>query len=384
MNPILVVAVLTNLLANPSFEMVEPPPPNAKTASQQAIDPASFVPRTWDVYARNGALISCPADKAQAHSGNRCIYMQAIKGTAGVINRNLVVPADATWTIALWARGQGNLNIRMDSVLADKIEAGAVKTVKMSEHWEKYEFEVPMQAGIASLNIYVENSGSVWLDDVLVSYPGLKELGLPTTKKLSKDDGTLLYLPFEQWFDEDVFFVKQKVELSKEGEGVFGKCLKVGAEGYVACSANESMEASRGTIEAWVRFQTAGNDQQSKPVISVPGPNGMWMGRNQYGHVGIYFSSGWKTQCGAQATGYANHWQPGTWRHLAACWDKDMIQVFVDGKMIAWCYEPVLVRMLGSELSIGAQNMDIDELRISNFVRYRQPMPPKNKMPSSK
>ena len=73
--------------------------------------------------------------------------------------------------------------------------------------------------------------------------------------------------------------------------------------------------------------------------------------------------------------GYAGSWQPGVWRHLAACWDKELLQLFVDGKLIGWERNPKLSRFLGPELGIGSPGLELDDLRISDVVRYRQAVP---------
>ena len=98
--------------------------------------------------------------------------------------------------------------------------------------------------------------------------------------------------------------------------------------------------------------------------------------KDQYGHIAFCFSSGWRSLSHATALGYADSWQPGVWRHLAACWDKDLLQVFVDGKLIAWTYNPSLSKALGPELRLGAAAMELYDLRISNVVRYRLPVAP--------
>jgi hypothetical protein len=51
------------------------------------------------------------------------------------------------------------------------------------------------------------------------------------------------------------------------------------------------------------------------------------------------------------------------------------MQLFVDGKLIAWTDHPRLSRSLGPELGLGSAGLELDDLRISNVVRYRQPVP---------
>jgi hypothetical protein len=188
------------------------------------------------------------------------------------------------------------------------------------------------------------------------------------------DAETLLYLPFEDPFNEDAFFVKPGARLTDQG--LFGKALSLGAEGYVACSANENLDPQRGTIEVWVKLLSPGNDGIARPIVQVPGPEGMWLGKDQYSHVGFGFSSGWARTSGVTVMGYAHSWQPGVWRHLAACWEADLLQLFVDGKLIGWERQPRLSRSLGPELGLGSAGLELDDLRISRVTRYRVEVPP--------
>jgi len=51
-----------NLLPNPSFEMVEPPPPSPEHPSPTDAPPDAWLPRTWSVGAEGGAVVTCPDD----------------------------------------------------------------------------------------------------------------------------------------------------------------------------------------------------------------------------------------------------------------------------------------------------------------------------------
>ena len=369
-----------NLLPNPSFERVEPPPPTPATAMGKPIPPENYLPRTWNVAPHGGAEVLCPEDAAAAHSGKRCVRLKAPQGRAVLRYSMAPVPHQSLWTVRLWARGTGKLTLRMYQVGKDKWTPLEPKVLDVSREWRPLEAQLdPKDSRLITLDFAADAPADIWIDDVSVSYPGLPALNLPPTKPLGKDRDTLLYLPFEEWFDEDAFFVKQKAGLSKEGEGVFGKCLVLGPDGYVACSANENVDPAQGTIEVWFKLLTPGSDGLYRSIVGVPGMEGLMLAKDQYSHIVFAMSTGWRTLCRAVAMGYAWQWQPGVWRHLAACWDKDLVQVFVDGKLVAWESNPKLPRVLGPELAIGSANLELDDLRISRVVRYRQPVPPQEK-----
>jgi hypothetical protein len=372
-----------NLLPNPSFEWVEPPVPTAQTASQP-VKAETYLPRTWNISGQSGAEVTCPDDKAQAHTGSRCIKIKAAKNQQGVVRYYYMpIPRPLTLTVRFWARGEGQLGVECRQLLKDRwSEPTSQPPSAVSKDWKQYETKLEIKKPgqyVLDIDNPPAQPTEVWIDDVFVGYPGMPELPWPPTKAMTKDKDTLLLLDFEKWFNENLFFVKQKAGLSKEGEGVHGKCLQLGAEGYVACSANDNFDCRQGTIEVWFKMVASGADGLSHTLVTVPGPDGMWMGIDSYAHVGFSMSNGWRTVCGYEHLGNAWDWQPGVWRHMAACWDKDMLQVFVDGKLVVWEHNPKLPRFMGPELGIGSPNMELDDLRISKVVRYRQPVPPPQK-----
>ena len=94
-----------NLLPNPSFESVEPPPPTPETARTGA-PPDQRRPRTWDVAAPPGTQFRCPDDPAQARSGRRSVHFNVTGGQAILRYGPMPVADDQPWTVKLWARGR--------------------------------------------------------------------------------------------------------------------------------------------------------------------------------------------------------------------------------------------------------------------------------------
>ncbi len=50
------------------------------------------------------------------------------------------------------------------------------------------------------------------------------------------------------------------------------------------------------------------------------------------------------------------------------------MQLFIDGKLVAWEAKPKLLRYTNDELGIGSPGMELDDLRISNIPRYQAPV----------
>jgi len=379
-----------NLLPNPSFELTEPPPPTAMMAIAGELAPADqWLPRTWDLGSDGSAPWRCPDDPAQAHGGCRCMALAAAAGAGWLRYGPVPAHRSGPWALAVWARGTGQLVLGGYDVLADRwVRLPVEPSVALTPEWQLHQAVIELPPGCRRWlpEISVRGPVEAWLDDVTLTCPGLPTLPLPPVAPLARDAEALLYLPFEEVLDQDAFYVGGTVGLTQPATGPvasdppdrgrFGRALRLGPDAYVACSANENLDPAAGTIEFWFRLHSPGNDRVYRPLVSVPGPEGMSLCKDQYAHISFSFASGWRTLSRAWADGYAARWQPGVWRHLAACWDQDAMQVFVDGKLVAWTVKPGLSRALGPELRLGSPDMDIDDLRISRGVRYRAPLPP--------
>jgi hypothetical protein len=100
----------------------------------------------------------------------------------------------------------------------------------------------------------------------------------------------------------------------------------------------------------------------------------MQLCKHEFPHIMFYFTTNFATLSCCWAETYAYLWQPGVWRHIAACWDSELMELFIDGKLVAWEVKPKLPKVTGDELGIGSAGMELDDLRISNIVRYRVPV----------
>ncbi len=365
-----------NLLPNPSFELVEPPAPTPQFAVPTEAPAELWLPRTWSLWADGGGNVALPDDPAQAHSGRRSVYATVPQGSGRVRYGAMPVPDDRPWTCRAWVRGSGQVKALAHDVTTDPWRPIREWPFDLQAEWSEISFELRPPDGCRKwmLDLATAAPGEAWIDDLLLTYAGAPELGLPPGP-LERDEHTLLHLPFEEPFNEDAFFVKPTATLTEPDQGLFGRALRLGPEGYVACSANENLDPQQGTIEVWCKLLSPGNDGVAHPIIQVPGPEGMWLGKDQYAHLTFSFSTGWGRIAGTTAMSYAGGWQAGVWRHFAACWDRELLQLFVDGKLIGWEAGPNLSRALGPELGIGSPGMELDDLRISSVVRYRQPVP---------
>jgi len=191
----------------------------------------------------------------------------------------------------------------------------------------------------------------------------------PPTSRLTADANTLLLLAFEEPFDPYAAFVKGHVEFVDDSRS--GKALKQGAAAYVAMSAEDFLDARSGTIEVWVKFLSPGDDRVSRPIISVPGPRGLWLGKDQYGHMSFSVRRFWGRGPRVTAEGYARKWPGGVWRYVVACWSPETVQLWVDGQLLGSASARDMPDAFGPELRIGSPGLILDDLRISRTVRCR-------------
>lgn len=361
-----------NLLPNGSFELVEPAAPTAATITgARPSAPEDFLPRTWHCWAQSGATAKLPEDPAQAHSGNRCVQFKADKGQAFLRYWPLPVAGGKPWTVELWARGAGRLALTALDMTTDTWQEAPVQVFDLRAEWTQFTalWRPPESCRKWVLNLTNHGPAQCFIDDVSATRDGAQAPPWPPQGPLGHDEQTLLLLDFDKPLDPDAFYVGGQIK-QVEGKPSFGQALQLGPEGYVACSADENLDPRCGTIEVWCKLLAPGGNGIQQPFVSIPGMEGMWLGKDQYSHVGFGFSSGWAPLSQATMLGYAGNWQP-CWRHVAACWDADALQLFVDGKLIAWQTKPTLSRFLGPELRLGSPGMVIDDLRISRTVRYR-------------
>jgi hypothetical protein len=368
-----------SVLANGSFELTEPPPPDAAGGGGPGAPAEAWLARGWSSWCDGPASRAVPDDPAQAHSGRRCALLRASAGGAAHLRYlPLVAPDGRPWRVALWTCGSGRLDLTALDTTADQWRAALGRSFDLGPDWRvcAMDFTPPEGCRQWCLDITVAGPAEARVDDVFAGYAGATPLALPPDGPLARDGDTLLYLPFEEPLDEDAFYVGGDAKLTGPGEGRFGRALALGHDAYVACSANENLDPAGGTIELWFKLLSPGNDSIYRPLVQVPGPEGMSLHKDQYAHVGLFLSTGWQPLSQAVCLGCAYWWQPGIWRHIAACWDADLMEVFVDGRLIAWTTSPKLPHALGPELRIGSPDMLVDDLRISRTVRYRVPVHP--------
>jgi hypothetical protein len=241
-------------------------------------------------------------------------------------------------------------------------------------------------------------------------------------EKTALDPHTLLLVHFNNGFNADYAKGDGKVikKDNRDGavltEGKFGKGIRIpkGAFG-IAYSGKDNLNPAVGTIEFWIKgeFQDAPSNadalgwQQFSPVFfDNRAGAGFVIGKSQYGQVYCNLmdvGAGYKTILSLKCVnGGTDKINDGKWHHLAFAWDKDSAAFFLDGKLKDYIEGPVYAppgHVFG-DILIGYEFLNdyfygqtdkkeafmpmsaeatIDELRISDVVRYTTNFTPPEK-----
>ena len=345
-----------NALPNSGFELVEP------DASRR------LIPRTLSVRASGASCI----EVVPRPGGGRCLRLFRKGSPPQILYDRIPLAEPVAWTLAFEIRGDGGVQAQVLASERGKWRTVCDERVTATSDWQTHQFSITPPPTAATFRLQFSASGETFLDNVIFGHPELPRLDLPPTRRLPKDEDTLLLLDFEAALDPFQYFIKGDVERGAVGR--FGAGLRQGAGAYVAASAEDFLDARAGTIELWVKLLVPGGERVARPFVSVPGMRGLSLGRDQYGHISFSMRRHWGVGVRVWADGYARTWQPGVWRHLAACWDQELVQLWVDGRLLHSAPAQNLPDSFGPELRLGAPGMVIDDLRISRSVRHRLPV----------
>jgi hypothetical protein len=346
-----------NALPNGGFELTEP------GASGR------LIPRTWTIRTSGDSYVEVVPRQPDGH----CLRLVR-KGTPPRLHYDGFPIKDTTpWTLTFETRGTGKLRAQVSANEASKWTTLLDKGVNAVAEWETHRFTIVPSPTATAFRLQFSADGELFLDNVLFGHPRLPGLNLPPSSKLTADADTLLLLDFETDLDPFQYFIKGDVERTEDGR--FGAALRQGADAYVATSAEDFLDSHAGTIELWVKLLVPGGERVSRPFVSVPGMRGLSLVRDQYGHISFSIQRHWGVGVRVWADGYARTWEPNVWRHVAACWDNELVQLWVDGRLLHSAPTRNVPDSFGPELRLGAPGMVIDDLRISRTVRYRFPVP---------
>ncbi len=174
------------------------------------------------------------------------------------------------WMVKVFLRGSGKAVVY--GFENDSNQPIARAEVPLTAQWRRTELKVTPGAKVLQWTLDITHSGPVemFVDDVSITHPSLAPMAAVPEKPLGKDKHTLLYLPCqtltEQKLEDDVRFITidgvrlvgtGRVELSRQGEGRFGRSVGLWPGSSMMASSSDYLKPASGTVEMWVKFRTA-------------------------------------------------------------------------------------------------------------------------------
>jgi len=191
------------------------------------------------------------------------------------------------------------------------------------------------------------------------------------------DSQTLLLAHFDGQGAPDFAIGSQEPEgyAELEREGRFGGALAIGGGQQAAFAADDgNFPLGQGTVEMWIRPRWDGNDGKVRLVLGTRGTGSNYLNINKLANN--RFGYGISGQPEGQKFTYArldrdvSEWSAGEWHHVAVCWSGSWAALWLDGELVSETQQALGPCVLPSRLSLMDGAGCVDELRISNVVRY--------------
>jgi len=160
-----------------------------------------------------------------------------------------------------------------------------------------------------------------------------------------------------------------------------------------------NINLQQGTIELWVRvYGDIINTTEQSPKLRYLVSSGKYTGANHgFALVLSHFSAKagepymllWTRQNGSDksktwSVSCRPQWQPGEWHHVAATYSPTEDRLFVDGKQVGQTPTGEAMDLIGNNFAVGASiyhsgvsDCALDELRLSDHVRYAEDFTPR-------
>jgi len=160
--------------------------------------------------------------------------------------------------------------------------------------------------------------------------------------------------------------------------GKFGQAASFNSNSDLRFAANNNIQAAQGTIEAWVKSDTDGNDNTQRTIFSWGVGGGMLMSKDggNYIKLGVnrYGSDPIGNEMGVGIN--ISNWQAGEWHHVACSWSGTSLKFYIDGILVdqtTMNFTPPAITQsdfyIGSDSGNAHWNGEIDDFRISNTQR---------------
>lgn len=215
---------------------------------------------------------------------------------------------------------------------------------------------------------------------------GLAIVGEPFTvnRPLTRPDpGAFLLLPFDGSLSDPAGPAPLRAERLTFVPGRFGEALHLDEGGLLHYRAPAPTLLTRGSVEFWLRPDWDGADKREHVLLEIGDPTRPPYATTPGYRLRIAHEAGglyvWVTDFDdLDKAAWANveDWRAGEWHHVAATWDEQRLNLYLDGRL-AWA-EALRVPIRGEApvIAVGstvhgesAAQAAFDDLRVSEFPR---------------
>lgn len=197
------------------------------------------------------------------------------------------------------------------------------------------------------------------------------------------DTAAFLVLPFDGSLADPAGIAPLRAEGLALVPGRFGEAVRVDEGGLLHYRAPAATLLTSGSVEFWLQPGWAGTDKGEHVLLEIGDPTRPPYATTPGYRLRIAHEAGglyvWVTDFeDLDKAAWANveGWQPGEWHHVAATWDAQRLNLYLDGRL-AWAEAlRVPIRGQAQVIAIGstlhgesAAEAAFDDLRVSEFPR---------------
>jgi hypothetical protein len=172
--------------------------------------------------------------------------------------------------------------------------------------------------------------------------------------------------------------VRQVTGAGERVMGVFGAGRDLHLATGVPLEEKIPQGITSGTIEFWIQPGWDGGDSAQRELVSLPVGGGRRLAiKTENGELTwggwLVDEELWLARAGVES------WRGGEWHHLAVDWEEGRrLSLWIDGKLVGR-YEGDIISGLASPVEWPLSDINIDELRITDGVRYTTEFNPEEK-----
>lgn len=359
----------SNLLANGSFEFWSMCGKQYSEWMHHFGGKQRLVPVRWESHS--------PLERSEdSRQGKYSVIVPP--GGASMTLGNLECNPGSTYSYGIWAKGKGNLTVRVNGLAMEGWQKIAETKGDASEQWTRIggELKVPTHLRVLSLAVEVSrNNEPLLLDDGHISCdPGFTyDADAVILKKFQSDKNTIILADFET--QEGLSFTSKSNKARLIDNGKFGKGLRMELDDIVLLNLKTDKMPPEGTLECWIAPDDYNGDHMT---LSGAGQSIIMLGHDQMYYAVTVPDTRERLYLGIRSSLARQQDRPGEFTHTALTWGADGTRSYHNGTLVAIAPQKPINHIAPTNIQIGSKHSHkpnpwsgiIDEVRLSNVQRY--------------